>query len=134
VALEIVFFVLWIPVAVVAAFVVFRWVRRATRVVPVALLAAAVALAGLVVFPRTVKDTAAAAHRYEKLWSANKHRAGGPWDCLTANLHACLRERVWGDLRQLIPKHDRYYLQTNYGLIHLRSIFNAYTIRSSQLT
>ena len=28
------------------------------------------------------------------------------------------RERVWGELRRLIPKHDRYYLQTDYGLIH----------------
>jgi len=118
VALKILFFVLWIPVAVVASFVVFRWARRATRMVSVALLAAAIALAGLVVFPRTIKDTAAAAHRYEKLWSANRHRTGGAWDCLTANFRACVHERVWGELRQLIPKHDRYYLQTNYGLIH----------------
>ena len=117
-ALKIVFFVLWIPVAVAAAFVVFRLARRETGALPVALLAAAIALAGLVVFPRTVKDTAAAAHRYERLWSMNSHRKGGPKDCLTFNFHACVNERVWGELRQLIPKHDRFYLQTDYGLVH----------------
>jgi hypothetical protein len=118
VALKIVFFALWIPVAVVAAFLVYRLSRRETGALPVALLAGAIALAGLVVFPRTIKDTAAAAHRYERHWSANKHRAGGPQDCLTANFHACVRERVWSELRQLIPRRDRYYLQTDYGLIH----------------
>ncbi|HST14082.1 MAG TPA: hypothetical protein VLJ44_04410 [Gaiellaceae bacterium] len=117
-ALKILFFVLWVPVAVPAAFVVFRWARRANRVLAVALLAAAIALAGLVVYPRTIKDTAAAAHRFEKLWSANRHRKGGAWDCLTYNFHACVREQVWVDLRNLIPKHDRFYLETNYGLIH----------------
>jgi hypothetical protein len=118
VALKIVFFALWIPVAVAAAFVVYRLARRETGALPVALLAGAIALAALVVFPRTVKDTAAAAHRFERHWSANKHRPGGPQDCLTYNFHACVHERVWGELRQLIPKHDRYYLQTDYGLIH----------------
>src|SRR5438132_2630873 len=118
VALKIVFFVLWIPVSVAAAFMVYRLSRRETGALPVALLAAAIALAGLVVFPRTVKDTAAAARRFERHWSANKHRAGGPQDCLTSNVHACVRERVWGELRQLIPRYDRYYLQTDYGLIH----------------
>ncbi len=117
-ALKIVFFVLWIPIAVAAAFVVYRLSRRETGLLSVAVLAGAIALAGLVVFPRTIKDTAAAAHRYERLWSTNKHRAGGPEDCLTANFHACVNEQVWGELRQLIPTHDRYYLQTNYGLIH----------------
>jgi hypothetical protein len=118
VALKIVFFVLWIPVAVAAAYVVFRLARHETGVLSVAVLAGAIALAGLVVFPRTIKDTAAAAHRYERHWSGNKHRAGGSQDCLTANFRACVRERVWADLRQLIPEHDRYYLQTDYGLIH----------------
>ena len=118
VALEIVFFVVWIPIAVVASAAVVRLARRQTRVLAVALLAGAIALAGLVVLPRTVKDTAAAARRFERLWSANRGRPGGPWDCLTANLHACVREQVWGELRRLIPKHDRYYLQTDYGLIH----------------
>ena len=117
-ALKIVFFVLWIPVGIAAAFVVYRLTRRETGALGVAVLAGAIALAALVVLPRTVKDTAAAAHRFERQWSANKHRAGGPQDCLTANFHACVRERVWSELRQLIPKHDRYYLQTNYGLIH----------------
>jgi hypothetical protein len=117
-ALKILFFVLWIPVAVAAAFVVYRLARRETGVLSVALLVGAIALAALVVFPRTIKDTASAAHRYERLWSDNRHRADGPKDCLTANFHACVRERVWGELRQLIPKHDRYYLQTDYGLIH----------------
>jgi len=118
VALKIVFFVLWIPVSIAAALVVFRLSRREAGALPVALLAGAIALAGLVVFPRTVKDTAAAARRFERHWNANKHRAGGPQDCLTANFHACVRERVWAELRQLIPEHDRYYLQTDYGLIH----------------
>lgn len=117
-ALEIVFFVLWVPVAVAAAFVLYRLSRRETGVFSVAVLAGAIALAGLVVFPRTIKDTAAAAHRFERQWSANKNRPGGPQDCLTYNFHACVRERVWGELRQLIPTHDRYYLQTSYGLIH----------------
>jgi hypothetical protein len=119
VALKILFLVLWIPVSVVAAFLLYRLARRQTGVLAVSLLAGAIALAALVVFPRTIKDTAAAAHRFERQWSANEHRAGGPQDCLTANFHACVRERVWGELRQLIPKRDRYYLQTNYGLIHL---------------
>ena len=34
------------------------------------------------------------------------------------NFRACVRDRVWGDLRRTIPRHDRYYLQTNYGLVH----------------
>jgi hypothetical protein len=118
VALKIVFFVLWIPVGIVAAFVVYRLSRRETGALGVALLAAAIALAALVVLPRTVKDTAAAARHFERHWSANKHRAGGSQDCLTANFHACVRERVWAELRQLIPERDRYYLQTTYGLIH----------------
>jgi hypothetical protein len=118
VALKIVFFVLWIPVAVAAAYLVFRLARRETGVLSVAVLTGAIALACLVVFPRTIKDTAAAAHRFERHWSANEHRAGGPQDCLTANFHACVRERVWAELRQLIPEHNRYYLQTDYGLIH----------------
>ena len=118
-ALRILFFVLWVPVSIVAALLVLRLSRQETKVLSVAVLAAAVALAGLVVYPRTIKDTVAAAQRYEQLWSTNNHRAGGTWDCLTLNPNACVRERVWGELRQLIPKHDRYYLQTNYGLIHL---------------
>ncbi len=117
-ALKILFFVLWIPAGIVAALVVYRLSRRETGALSVALLAGAITLAALVVYPRTIKDTAAAAHRYERHWSANKNRAGGPQDCLTSNFRACVRERVWGELRQLIPKHDRYYLQTNYGLVH----------------
>lgn len=117
-ALKILFFVLWIPVAVVAAYVVTRLARRDTKTVSVAVLAGAITFAGLFVYPRTIKDTAAAAHRYERLWSSNKHRADGPRDCLTMNFHSCVRDRVWGELRQKIPKHDRYYLQTNYGLVH----------------
>jgi hypothetical protein len=118
VALKILFFVLWIPVAVAAAYLVFRLARRDTGVLSVAILAGAIALAGLVVYPRTIKDTAAAAHRYERLWSSNKHRKDGPRDCLTMNFRACVRERVWDDLRRTIPRSDRYYLQTNYGLVH----------------
>jgi hypothetical protein len=118
VALKILFFVLWIPVAVAASYLVYRLARRETRALSVAVLAGAIALAGLVVYPRTIKDTAAAAHRYEKHWSANKHRADGPEDCLTMNFRACVHDRVWGELRRRIPKHDRYYLQTNYGLVH----------------
>jgi hypothetical protein len=118
VALKIVFFVVWIPIVIAAALAVYRLSRRETGVLGVALLAGAIALAALVVLPRTVKDTAAAARRYERHWSANRHRAGGPQDCLTANFHACVRERVWSELRQLIPEHDRYYLQTDFGLIH----------------
>src|SRR6478736_7619165 len=118
VALKILFFVLWIPVAVVAAYLVSILARRETKAVPAAILAGAIAFAGLVVYPRTIKDTAAAAHRYEKHWSANKHRKDGPEDCLTMNFRACVRERVWGELRRKIPKSDRYYLQTNYGLVH----------------
>lgn len=116
-ALKILLFVLWIPASVVAALVVFRLSRQETKALSVAVLAAGVALAGLVVYPRTIKDTAAAAHRYERLWSANRNRPGGAWDCLTFNFHACVRERVWGELRQTIPKHDRYYVQTEYGLV-----------------
>ena len=118
-ALKIAFFVVWIPVAVAAAFVVYRLARRETGLLTVAVLAGAIALAGLVVYPRTIKDTASAAHRYERLWSTNRHRKGGPQDCLTFNFHACVNDRVWGQLRQLIPKHDRFYLQTDYGLIHV---------------
>jgi hypothetical protein len=33
------------------------------------------------------------------------------------NFHACVRERVWGELRHLIPPHDRFYVETDYGLI-----------------
>ncbi len=117
-ALKILFFVVWIPVAAAAALVLFRLVRRETRVLSVALLSAAVALAGLVVFPRTIKDTASTAHRYEQLWSTNRHRMGGPKDCLTFNFHACVNDRAWAELRRLIPKHDRFYLQTDYGLVH----------------
>jgi hypothetical protein len=117
-ALKVLFFVLWIPVAVGAAYLVFRLARRETGALPVAILAGAIALAGLVVYPRTIKDTAAAAHRYERLWSSNKHRADGPQDCLTMNFRSCVRERVWGELRRTIPRRDRYYLQTNYGLVH----------------
>jgi hypothetical protein len=117
VALKILLFVIWIPASVVAALVVFRLSRQETKALPVAVLAAGVALAGLVVYPRTIKDTAAAAHRYERLWSANRNRPGGAWDCLTFNFHACVHERVWGELRQTIPKHDRYYVQTEYGLV-----------------
>ena len=118
VALKVLFFVLWIPVAVAAAYLVYRLARRETGALSVAILAGAIALAGLVVYPRTIKDTAAAAHRYERLWSTNKHRQGGPRDCLTMNFRACVNDRVWGELRRTIPKGDRYYLQTNYGLVH----------------
>jgi len=117
VALKVLFFVLWLPASVVAALVVFRLSRQATKVLPVAVLAGAIALAGLVVYPRTIKDTAQAAQRYERLWSANKNRPGGPWDCLTFNFHACVRESVWGELRRTIPEHDRFYVQTDYGLV-----------------
>ena len=116
-ALKVLFFVLWIPVAVAAAYLVFRLARRETGVLSVAVLAGAIALAGLVVYPRTIKDTAAAAHRYEHLWSTNRHRQGGPRDCLTMNFRACVNDRVWGELRHEIPKSDRYYVQTNYGLV-----------------
>jgi hypothetical protein len=117
VALKIVFFVLWIPVAVVAALLVFRRARSETGVLAVAVLAGAVALAALVVYPRTFKDTAAAAHRYRNHQKAQSSQPGGPQDCLTANFHACVRERVWGELRHLIPPHDRFYVETDYGLI-----------------
>lgn len=117
-ALKILFFVLWIPVAIAAAFVLFRLARRETGVLSVAVLAGAVALAGLVVYPRTIKDTASAAHRYERLWSENRHRAGGPRDCLTFNFHACVNDKAWAELRTLIPRHDRFYLLTDYGLVH----------------
>jgi hypothetical protein len=118
VALKILFFVLWVPAGIVAALLVFRLSRRETKVLSVAVLAAAVALAGLVVYPRTIKNTVSAAHRYERLWSTNRHRAGGPKDCLSFNFDTCVNERVWSQLRQLIPPHDRFYLETNYGLIH----------------
>jgi len=117
VALKVLFFVLWLPASVVAALVVFRLSRQETKVLPVAVLAGAIALAALVVYPRTIKDTAEAAQRYERLWSANKNRPGGPWDCLTFNFHACVRESVWGELRRTIPEHDRFYVQTDYGLV-----------------
>jgi len=118
VALKVVFFVLWIPAAVVAAYVVFRIARGETRSLVVAALAAAIALAGLVVYPRTLKDTASAAHRAERLWSDNRHRKAGPKDCLTFNFHACVNDHAWAELRRLIPKHARFYLETNYGLVH----------------
>lgn len=117
-ALKIVFFAVWVPVAVGAALVVFRLARRQTGAFSVAVLAAAIALAGLVVYPRTIKDTAAAAHRYERLWSSNRHRRGGPRDCLTFNFRTCVNDKAWAELRQLIPKHDRFYLLTNFGLVH----------------
>ena len=117
VALKVLFFVLWLPASVVAALVVFRLSRQETKVLPVAVLAGAIALAGLVVYPRTIKDTAQAAQPYERLWSANKNRPGGPRDCLTFNFHACVRESVWGELRRTIPEHDRFYVQTDYGLV-----------------
>jgi hypothetical protein len=118
VALRILFFVVWVPVAAAAAYLVFRLARRETGALSVAVLAGAIALAGLVVYPRTIKDTAAAARRYERLWSTNNHRKGGPQDCLTMNFRACVNDRVWGELRRTIPERDRYYLQTNYGLVH----------------
>jgi hypothetical protein len=118
VALKIVFFVLLIPVAIAAAFVVHRLARRQTGVLSVAVLAGAITLAGLVVYPRTIKTTASAAHRYEQLWSTNRHRKNGPKDCLTFNFRTCVNDRAWAELRTLIPKHDRFYLLTNYGLVH----------------
>lgn len=117
VALKIVFFVLWIPVSIAAALIVFRLARRETGALAVAVLAGAIALAALVVYPRTLKDTASAARRFERHQSLQSTRAGGPQDCLTMNFHACVRERVWGELRQLIPKGDRFYVQTDYGLV-----------------
>ena len=33
------------------------------------------------------------------------------------NFHACVRERVWAQMRHLIPEHERYYVQTDYGLV-----------------
>jgi hypothetical protein len=114
VPLKIVFFVVWTPAAFAASMWVFRLARRETGARPVALLAATVALAALVVLPRTILDTASAAARHERHWSANNSRPSGPQACLMGP-HDCVRERVWAKLRRLIPKGDRYYVQSGYG-------------------
>ncbi len=116
-ALKVLFFVLWIPASIVAALVVFRLSKQETKTVSVALLAAAIALAGLVVYPRTLKDTIDATRRYEQLRSTNTTRAGGPLDCLTSNFESCVNDRAWAELRRLIPKQDNFYLDTSYLLV-----------------
>jgi hypothetical protein len=86
-------------------------------VLPVAVLAAAIALAGLVVYPRTIKNTIDATQRYQQLRSTNQHRPAGPLDCLTSNFRSCVNDSAWAELRKLIPKNDRFYLDTTYLLV-----------------
>jgi hypothetical protein len=108
---RIVFFALWVPVAVVAALAVARLAWRETRTPVVAVLAAVIAAAGLVGFPRAVRDTASAARTDRSYDVAQSRRPDGPEDCLVKFV-TCVNERVWAGLRSRIPPHDRYYVQT----------------------
>lgn len=108
---RILFFALWVPVAVVAALIVARLAWRETRTPVVALLAALVAAAALVAFPRTVHDTAAAARTNRSYDIAQSRRAGGPEDCLVLYV-TCVNERVWIALRARMPADATYYVQT----------------------
>lgn len=109
--MRIVFFALWVPVAVVAALFVARSAWRETRTPVVALLAALIAAAALVSFPRTADDTFSTARRNHHYDVAQSRRAGGPEDCLVLYV-TCVNERVWVALRARIPEHDTYYVQT----------------------
>jgi hypothetical protein len=119
---RIVFFALWVPVAVVASLAVARLAWRETRTPLVALLAALIAAAGLVAFPRAVLDAASAAHTDRNFDLAQSHRSGGPEDCLVKFV-TCVDERVWAGLRREIPARDSYYVQTSSARIR----FFAYT-------
>ncbi|MGH3009071.1 MAG: hypothetical protein ACRDLM_06640 [Gaiellaceae bacterium] len=110
--MRIVFFALWVPVAVVASLAVARVTWRETRTPLVALLVAVIAAAGLVAFPRAVLDAASAARTDRNFDVAQSHRSGGPEDCLVKFV-TCVNESVWADLRQDIPAHDSYYVQTS---------------------
>jgi hypothetical protein len=116
VGLRILFFALWVPVAAVGSLVVARLAWRESRSLLVAILAGVIAAAGLVAFPRAVDDTASAARRNHAYLAAQPTRPGGQEDCLVKYVN-CVHERVWAELRQLIPAHDRYYVQTGSGLI-----------------
>lgn len=117
VALRIAFFAVWIPLAVAGALGVFVLLRRREgRPASFALLAAALAFAGLALFPQTIRDTAALTHRYMQLRSAQATRRGGPQDCLIT-FQTCVRERVWQELRALIPEHATFYVQTHTALV-----------------
>jgi hypothetical protein len=113
---RIVFFALWVPVAVLSALIVARMAWRETRAPLVALLAGLIAAAGLVAFPRAVSDTASAASRNRAYRAAEATRRGGAEDCLVKYV-TCVNRRVWAQLQQLIPEHDRYYVATEGGLI-----------------
>lgn len=114
--MRIVFFALWVPVAVLAALVVARLAWRETRTPLVALLAGVIAAAGLVSFPRALDDTASAARDGRAYRAAQQTRRGGYEDCLI-KYATCVHERVWVRLRQLIPEHDRYYVLGDSALI-----------------
>jgi hypothetical protein len=114
--LKILFYAIWIPVVAAATFAAVMLAWRETRIVAAALLAGAIAFVGLVVYPRTIDDTAAAANRYERFRATQGTRPGGPVDCLI-KLEKCVHERVWAELRRLIPEHDRYYVQAKNNLI-----------------
>jgi len=75
---RIVFFALWVPVAVVAALAVARLAWRETRTPLVALLAAVIAAAGLVAFPRAVDDTVSAARTDRNVEIAQAQLSGRP--------------------------------------------------------
>lgn len=109
--MRIVFFALWVPIAVVASLAVARLAWRQTRTPVVALLAALVAAAGLIAYPRAVRDTASAARTDRSFDIAQAHRAGGPEDCLVKFV-TCVNERIWTELRARIPARDTYFVQT----------------------
>lgn len=114
--MRIVFFALWVPVAVVAALLLARLAWRETRAPLVAVLAAFVAAAGLIVFPRAVVDTVSATRTNRNYDIAQAKLGAGRADCLVKFV-TCVNERVWAELRQKIPAGEPYYVQTSSALI-----------------
>jgi hypothetical protein len=116
VGLRILFFAVWVPVAVAGSLLIARLAWRESGSRWVGALAAVIAAAGLVAFPKAIDDTASAARSNHAYLAAQPARRGGHEDCLVKYI-TCVHEQVWARLRQLIPEHDRYYVQTGSGLI-----------------
>lgn len=113
--------VVWLPFAAFASVFVWRIAMRDTRSRAAAVLGAAMMFAALAVFPDTLRDTAAAARRFEKHRRAQDDRPEGPRECLTFNFNRCVRTRVMDEVRALIPEEERYYVQTDSGMVRFWS-------------
>jgi hypothetical protein len=115
-AVTIVFFALWVPVAVIASLVVARLAWKESGTPVVAVLAAVIAAAGLIGFPRAVRSTASTARTNRSFDIAQSRRPDNPKVCLV-QFKTCVNERVWDELRQRIPPHATYYMQSGSALI-----------------